>query len=155
MKEPETPEDKTDLEKLQEEFNQFKQSVQAKDQQATTNQILHQKIQSSVAKDDAALAELVSSLALAKHIINPRVDLASHFDDSLKQLTDRDKTVMDRADEKILANSKVRASLEGISRGDGGVPVLDSEKKWTAEDVKTGASRQALAELLEAARTGD
>jgi len=152
----ETPdtEEMSDIEKLQKEFNDFKQQVQAKEQQMTTNQVLHQKIQQHNI-EDKSLSELVSTLALAKHIINPRIDLSSHFDDSLKQLTQREKSITEKLNEKILANSKVRASLEGIARGEGGVPVLDSEKKWTADDVKSGASRQALAELLEATRTGE
>ncbi len=52
-------------------------------------------------------------------------------------------------DEKLKNGRLLDNSQSGIVRGAGGTPQIDTEKKYTPEDVRSGASRAVLQSLLE------
>ena len=58
------------------------------------------------------------------------------------------KTALEEQSRKTEGNSKIDALLNGAVRGGGGLPSLETDKKWTPQDVFDGKSRNLLAEIL-------
>jgi len=96
--------------------------------------------------------ELVDSIkisALATQQLNPRISLI----EAVKlAVADRQKfmvSVQERDKQRALDTTKVSNAMSGVARGGGGLPNIDKDKKFTPEDVKSGATQKILQELLE------
>ena len=99
-------------------------------------------------KDHPALAEQVNALALAQYNINPRQSLESYHSKAEKSFAKIINSVIDKEKDKLKGNNRLRATMNSAQRGSSS-SLSDSDKKYTAEDLKSGASRRALIHSLE------
>lgn len=157
-KEPEKEEkpsvDMTDSEKhdkLNKEFQDYKAGQENEKRQAGTRLELNQAIDAFDIFKDERYKDIIPGAkaeALAIQSLSPRMTLKEAMANVVKDRMTFKKTIDAEWQEKIDKGKLVNNINSGISRGAGGVPQIDTEKKYTPEDVKNGTSRKILEELL-------
>jgi hypothetical protein len=147
--EPKEPKEDT-IESLREEINQLKHGKEQEKSLAGINAQLMQVSQSiDATREDPEFAQSVAAEALARYNLNPRLNLQNTFKAVAKQRLKKLEKMIEKRQEKELANKKVKSSMTTTMRG-GGSPAIPAGKPRTAEDINSGASLRALREHLEA-----
>lgn len=100
-------------------------------------------------KEDPEFASSVAVETLARYNLNPRLNIQNTFQKVYDQRMKKITKMIERQKEKESANRTVKNSLSATMRG-GGSPAIPAGQERKAEDIKTGASRRALAEFLRA-----
>lgn len=141
-------EDKYD--KLNKEFQAMKKERKDEKTQTDTLRILDTETgKYDVIKEHPKMTASVKREALSIQTLNPRLSLAESVKMVIADRQEQHKEVLEKADAKGKANSKVANAMGGIVRGGGGLPNIDTEKKFTAKDIKDGTSQKLMEELLE------
>lgn len=139
----------TKLARVEKELIELRDEKKRDGELASINRVLWDASQQSeITKSNSKIAAKINALSLARVNINPRLDLKQVYKE---ELTDYIEMVKGSIEQEKNANGKVRAAMSGALRS-GGMPSLDTEKKYKAEDIKTGASRRALEDWLEKAK---
>ena len=101
-----------------------------------------------ITKDNPKIAEKVAIISATIHAQNRSLNIEQIYAEQVKEFMEIRDSMEKSVKEKAIANSKVSAAVSGITRSEGGMPVVDTAKKWTGKDLRSGASRAALEELL-------
>ncbi len=145
---PESEEDKYD--KLNKEFQEMKQDRADEKKQTDTLRILDSETgKYEFVKEHPRMVASIKREALSIQTLNPRLSLAESIKMVVADRQEQHKEILENADAKVKANSKVVNAMGGIVRGGGGLPNIDTEKKFTAKDIKDGTSQKLMEELLE------
>ena len=131
--------------RLEKELGEFKQEKERDKALNDINRTLYESAQQHEStKINTKLAAKINALALARVNMNPRLDLKTVYKE---ELADYLELVRVNIKESETSNGKIKAAMSGSIRS-GGMPALDADKKFKAEDIKSGASRRALEEWL-------
>jgi len=160
LKDPKKEEKKPDPKEMtyEERFNQLNQEFheyKSKQEQEATNNRIQRDLNDAINSFDlfknteyAALIPGAKAEALARQSLNPRMSLkdavAAVVEDRMKLI----KAVETNSEAKYKNGRLLENSTKGIVRGPSGIPQIDSEKKFTPEDVVKGESLKALQALL-------
>ncbi len=127
--------------------------METKVKQDKQNQAILTAIDRSLSKFDLTkngnpISNKIKVLALAKLQYNPRNNIeeliASEVKDFMEIFEEKNKDLEDIRK----SNAKVATAVSGIVTGAGGVPVVDTEKKFTPKDLQGTASREAMEIVL-------
>jgi hypothetical protein len=134
----------TRIEKLE---KQIKDS-ETKSRNEKQGQVIMTKINDAAGKYDLTkeggpLTEKIKMMTLLKLNNNPRLDPATVFAEETKSYMD----IFEKRNDKKIANDKVQGAMNSTLRG-GAMPVVDTSKKYTADDLKGQGSRAALTAFL-------
>lgn len=139
----------TKLARVERELNELRDEKKRDGELAVINRVLWDASQQNeTTKTNPKIAAKINALALARVNINPRLDLKQVYKE---ELTDYMEMVKGFIEQEKNANGKVRAAMSGSMRT-GGMPSLDTEKIYKAEDLQKGVSRRALESWLEKAK---
>ncbi len=151
--EPEDLSDSEKLDKINKEFTDFKQEQQAKE---TNQQVLMSLDQltgnAAFVKEYPAFTDTLKLNTVVRQRAGDGRPIQSIFAEELKRLQDAVKTVEDAKEEKMKANGKAWNKLNNMSAAGGGMPQLETEHKFTPEDVKSGRSQNDIAQIITALR---
>lgn len=102
-------------------------------------------------KNEPELAAAVNAIALSKWQTNPRFGLEHHHNETAKVIEKLISKEVEKEKEKIKgsvgANRRILNMTNSTVRSSG-VPTLDKEKKYTPEDIRSGAARRAFEDFL-------
>jgi len=142
-------EEEDEIVSLRKELSDLKRGLKHKEDVDEVNSILYNLTQShKETKENPKLGKKISDLTLARVNINPSLSFNKVFKQELEDYLDmipKPKT------EEETATNAVRRSMINTIRG-GSTPIVESEQKFTAKDVRTGKSRKALQEWVERAQ---
>lgn len=156
-KEPDNKEPKdelTDSERITGLESQIK-NMETKSKQDQQNQAILSATNRSLDKFDLTkngnlITKKIRILGLARLQHNPRAKIEELIAEEVKDFME----IFDEQGKELenirKANAKVAAAVTGVVTGPGGIPVVDKEKKFTPEDLRGTASREALRMVLEA-----
>lgn len=106
-----------------------------------------------ITKNNPKVAQKIAIITAAIHAQNKTLDVGQIYAEQVKEFTEMQEGMEKTSKGKINANAKVGAAVSGITRSEGGMPVIDTSKKWTGKDIKSGASKQALEDFLASMET--
>lgn len=142
------------LKKAEEKLQQFELKNK---QQEETNKMytaLNKARQTnSIAKENDKFHNLISVATLAKVNINPRLDYETAYKETLADALSVMEEVKEQDKNKNINTTYLKNSTMGIQRGGEGGSLIDTTKKFSVEDLKSGASRSALREFLDRSRS--
>lgn len=139
--------------KLNEEFKKDKEDREKREQQESIKIELNEAISSfDLFKEypDSVIGAKAEALAIQS--LNPRMSIKEAMGKVVEDRQKLIKAVDSRWEEKIKNGKLLDNSQSGIARGSGGIPQIDKEKKYTYDDVKSGATARVLADLIEGAQ---
>lgn len=140
------------------EFKDYKDSRETKDKQRETLTALAKEIDTldvikeigvEIPEAKDMMIEAVRIDALARQVLNPRLTLADATRAAAHPFQKVFIQLKESFDKKMKSNDTLRNSMGGIIRGGSGVPALDTDHKYTVQDIKDGTARRALEFVLE------
>jgi hypothetical protein len=145
---PEEPTAK--ISKLEATIEQMQQERIAERELNNLNQQLNTQINKwDITKESPRLAKKISILVAARMQNNPKLDLSTVFAEEVADFMEEEKSKKERAKEKETATKLVGANVSGLSKGGSGIPSIDADKPFNADDLKTNRSREAFRKYLE------
>ena len=148
-KDKEEAEDIDDVAQLRKDVEDMKKERNTEREIGIINRTLADaNAKSEFLKDHLELAQQVNALALAQYNINPRESLESYHSKAEKSFAKIINSVIDKEKDKLKGNNRLRAAMNSAQRGSSS-SLSDSDKTYTSEDLKSGASRRALIHSLE------
>lgn len=133
------------LDKLKEEISQKEKIAGNKERgQQIINTINKAAQDFELTRDNGPFAEKIKMNTLIRLNQNPRLDPAVAFAEETKSYME----ILEKMNEKNVANDKVKGAIGGSLRG-GSMPAIDTNKKWTAQDLKTSDSLEAMRLFIE------
>ena len=135
---------------LQKQIAELKNERTTESNTLKMKQELHQASQQfDGTKSDSEYANSVAVETLALISMNPRLTTQQAYK-TVYDLRERQFTKRLEAEKsKSNGNRKVQAMVDGIQRGGGTSPNVDTTKKYTPDDVRKGVARRTLQEMLE------
>jgi len=138
---------------LQQKIESLEQgNVQREQHNQVLNTLAKLADSKELTKTNTKFADMAGALSLAQLNLNPRLNLEKVYNDTVKLfeevIASQSAAKVEEEVKKIAINNKVQHSMIPSIRGSGGTPSIDNSKKYTPEDVNTGVSRRALAELV-------
>lgn len=101
-------------------------------------------------KGNEQLTNMLNAVALAQHYQNPNQSLTKLFDHATKVFEDAVNAEVEKEKNKLKGNKFVTNITNQTTRG-GSASTIETGKKFSAEDVRKGASRRSMQEFLEKA----
>lgn len=137
-----------EIKELRAEQKQKEQETTVKEQRENfKRELLAQANKFDITKDNESMASSVAAEVIAR-AQNSRYDLQTLYKKVVTERMEQIKKFMEIEKDKHRSNSKVSAFLDNTVRSSGGVPQIDTEKKLTPADVKSGKSREMMTQVL-------
>jgi len=102
-------------------------------------------------KENPRLAKKISELTLARVNINPSLSMKTVYKEELKDYLDM---VPKAKTQEEKTSDLIRRSMIQTVRG-GSAPIVDTEEKFGAKDIRSGKSRKAMLAWAEKAQNGE
>lgn len=145
----EEPDASAKVDALNDKFNKWEQDQKQKEVLENYKQDLDVALdKSELLKQYPRMRRGAKILAIAEISQNHNLSIEKAVE---KVMNNKLEEVKEIDEKKKHATGKVRAAVEQVQRGGGGLATMESEKPLTAEYVKTGKSKRDIQTLLEAA----
>jgi len=134
---------------LQAEFRELQNGLKHKEELGNIYNELNRVSQSNeLTKTNEKLHQSISVETLAKVNFNPRLNVADTYNAVLKERLDLLNSLKNDGNDRDNARTKANALVNGSIRGGGNQSIIDASKKFSPEDIRSGASKRALEDFL-------